>query len=463
MNAKIICLLIGFLSLSGVLTAQEIPPGIKFRIEDQLTANDRTILEAFIGHAVKYAEGLTAEKVAASCAKSPEGFAWVEFRYLDCLNTAYELTGDPAYLDRLSNSLKLFENILTKQDDNFLGWYGQTIDMRKAYTIDGKPIDELQCNFRGAGLIARWVELAKQNPAYAAQNKELIESRTRLLTEQLVPKWDARGFFAEIPGRGGVYRGLDYPSRWETTLSHEKLSIAVDGLLKLYRATGDDSFMKRALQIGAWFKSCLQVKDDHYEWMSWVPSGKWDVSPDKEDAWKTSWIAPDPNAEWYIAALSIALNFYQYGLLFNDEDLARFIQTQKTMCWNGDMEKPVYRSVSGQTGKWIKGRFLSCQIANYDPVLKQLAFYGPHEAEAMADINSSWKGGAMAQRYVYEKFIMQPVIEKNRQPDKALGEKFLQNKENQNFYNSLNFEVTAPGAVIPLKPSEMPELQQPVK
>lgn len=447
--------------LSGPLSAQKdlsTPPPVQFRTAVPATENDRVILEAFVRHAATYARSLTPESVAASCLKSPEGFAWVEFRYLECLNIAYELTGDIAYLDLLSSRLELFEKILSKQTDDYLGWYGNPIDMRKADALPGKLIDEIQCSFRAIGLFSRWIELAKSNPDYAEKNRAVIDARIRLLTEQFFPKWDARGFYAQIPGRGGVYHGLDFPSRWDTTLSHEKLSIAADGLLKLHRITGNDLYLKRALEIGAWFKSCLQLKDGHYEWMSWSPAGRWDVAQDKEDSWKTGWIAPDPNAAWYISALSIALNLYQHGLLFSDEDMKRFIATQKTQCWNGDMENPVYRTVAAVTGKWVKGRFLSCQIANYDPVLTKLAFYGPHEAEALSSASSSWKGCANAQDYVREKFIMQPQVAANPQPYKSVGENFLQKNENSGFYNRLNFEVTAPGAVTPLKPSEMPGL-----
>lgn len=451
-----VCLLL----LSDPLSAQETPPAeqpVPFRTAVPVTENDRAILDAFIRHAKTYAEALTPESVEASCLKSPEGFAWVEFRYLECLNIAYELTGDTAYLDLLSGRLDLFEKILSKQTDDYLGWYGNAIDMRKADMLPGKMIDEIQCSFRGIGLFARWIELANSNPEYAEKNRTAIDARIGLLTGHFFPKWDARGFYAQIPGRGGVYHGLDFPSRWDTTLSHEKLSIAVDGLLKLHRITGSDLYLRRALEIGAWFKSCLSLKDGHYEWMSWSPAGRWDIAPDKEDAWKTSWIAPDPNAAWYISALSIALNLYQYGLLFSDEDIRRFVATQKTQCWNGSMESPEYRTVAAATGKWIKGRFLSCQIANYDPVLTELAFYGPHEAEALSNASSSWKGCANAQDYVREKFIMQPVIAKNRQPYAAVGGQFLKKAENRDFYQKLFFEVTGP-AVTPFKPGEMPGL-----
>lgn len=401
--------------------------------------NDRIIADAFINHAKTYAETLTKEKVNAQCIASPEQFAWVEFRYLECLNMAYELTGNSAYLDLLKGRFELFNNSLTESADPFLGWYGKALESRKmdAIRTDGK-IDELQTSFRAIGLLSHWVELARNNTTYAEINQTTIDSMIELMTEHLYPKWDARGFYTQIEGHGGVYHGLDYPSRYDVTLSHEKHAIAVDALLKLHRITGNDTYLKRALEIGTWFKYNLTLVDDHYEWMSWTPAGPWDQSPSEPDKWKVEWIGPDPNAEWYIASLSIALNLYQHGLLFNGQDLERFIVTQKTQCWNGDLEHPEYRTVTGAKNKWVKGNFLSYQLAHYDPVLSQLAFHGPHEIDALNNISNAWKGGANAQHYVREKQIMHPIIKKNPQPYRHIRNLFLSKPENQAFYRALN-------------------------
>jgi len=439
------------------------PPGIQFNKDLNLSDGDRAVLEAFVGHAVNFAGKQTAEGVKAKCLKSPESFAWVDFRALNCLNLAYELTGDTAYLDRLRDTFKLYREAMSTGPDKYLGWYGSPIPPRIPKDNPDIQIDEIQANFRGVSMLAKWVELAKSNPAYAEANAAVIKDYLDLLENHLVPKWDARGFYADVE-KGGVYRGMDYPIEGGGTLSHEKLSIMVDGLLNLYAVTQNPAYLKRALQVGAWFKASLSLKDGHYEWMSWCPAGKWDVSPDKPDAWKVGWIAPDPNAEWYVAALSIALRLYQYGLLFDDQDLQRFLKTQKEMCWNGDLEKPEYRTVAGVSpaeSKFVKGRFLSNEIAQYDPTLRQLAFSGPNEAEAVANAGSDWKGGINAQSYVREKYLRQPILAKDPKPFRQLGEQFLADPENRAFYEKLAFEVEAPGAVTPLKPSQATFLANP--
>jgi len=193
--------------------------------------------------------------------------------------------------------------------------------------------------------------------------------------------------------------------------------------------------------------------------MSWSPAGLWDVATDKEDAWKVSWIGPDPNAEWYVAALSIALNLYQMNLLFTDEDLARFIRTQRDMCWNGNLENPEYRTVAGMTGKYVKGRFLSLQIAHYDPTLAQLGFEGVHAEEARKNSTHPWKGGLLAQNYIREKFLRSSLVKADPHPDRTFGDRFVADPENQAFVGSLSFDVREPSPSTPRKPSEARFLQ----
>lgn len=430
-------------------------PEVVFRKDLVLTETDRTIVQAFVGHAVASAKKLTAEKVAAKCLKAPEMFAWVDFPALNCLNISYELTGDTQHLDQFRDSFELYRSILKKGPDDYLGWYGSPIEARIPKDNPGIQIDEIQMNFRAVSILSKWIDLARSNPEYAKANEAVIKTYLTLMEDHLVPKWDKRGFYVDLEGIGGVYRGLDYPIEGGVTLSHEKLSIMLDALLRLHRVTGKDVYLKRAVALGARFKSCLMLVDGHYEWMSWHPAGPWDVAKDKENAWKTSWIAPDPNAEWYVTALSIALKLYQHGLVFTDEDLARFVKTQKEMCWNGDLAAPAYRNVAGETSKWIKGRFLSMQLAHYDETLRKLAFYGPHEAEILANAASDWKGGINAQNYVVEKFLMQPVVKGNPRPDAQVGERFLANPENQEFYRKLVRSVVAPGATRPTTPQAM--------
>lgn len=313
-------------------------------------------------------------------------------------------------------------------------------------------------NFRAMSLLSRWIEQARTVPEYASRNQVTIDAWLELMLEHLFPKWDARGYFIRIEGRGGVYRGLDYPGNgWDRTLPHEKSAIAVDGLVRLHRVSGSDAAMARALELGAFFKSCLSLVDGHYEWMSWVPSGAWDVRSDGE-SWVVPWVAPDPNAPWYVASTKIAVTLHQHGLLFGDEDIARFVKTQREMCWNGDPDNPVYRNVKGETGKFVKGKFLSYELSVYDPTLSRLAFQGVNEAQQLGSSPKSWKGGVMAGDYLEQKLLRKPVVARNGQPENETGRKFLARTGNAQLYDALGLDVVDPGFVFPSSPADLPKI-----
>ena len=422
--------------------------------DETLSAGDRRIVNEFIRHAVEFARQRKPERVSRDCARSPESFAWIDFRYLNCLNVSYELTGDTHYLDLFRDTFRLYLDILRPAPDGFLGWMGSPIPARLPADNPTLQIDELQMSFRAIGILSRWIELARVSPPYADQNQETIKTYLDLMESQLYPKWDKRGYFAETGEGRGVYRGLDFPSDGFLTLSHEKTSLAVDGLLALHRVTGNDSYLKRALQLGARFKDCLALVDGHYEWLSWCPAGSWDVAPGDADAWKVGWMAPDPRGDWYAAGVSIATSLYRHGLLFTDEDIGRFVRTQKEMCWNGDLENPVYRTVSGQANKFTSGRFLSYQLAQYDKTLARLAFSGPHEEEAARDASSSWSGGANAQDYVREKFVVAPGSHETPRPYAEFGRRFLAGPVNRAFHEQLCRKRVTPDVKASFKPSQ---------
>ena len=125
------------------------------------------------------------------------------------------------------------------------------------------------------------------------------------------------------------------------------------------------------------------------------------------------------------------------------------------MCWNGDMENPKYRNTAGQTNKWIKGRFLSSQLAHYDTTIEKLAFDGPHEADRLEKSSNGWHGGTNAQDYITEKLLMRSIVKANPQPYASYGKSFLSEPGNKAFYDKLYFVVKAPGCVAAQKPSEM--------
>jgi hypothetical protein len=443
---------------SKAWSAENIP----LRDDLQLTDADRTILSNFVEHAVAHVRGLESDSIFKKCLEAPEMFAWIDFPYLDCLLVSYELTLDPMYLDLFAEGFAKYEQLLRplppdphtiKDSETFLGWWGKPIKDRILPDQPELLIDEIQMNFRAMSILAEWVRLVRSNETLAQTHEETCKRYLVLMQDHLFPKWDARGHYVDLGANGGVYRGLDFPIPTKITLSHEKLSLIVDGLLKLHVVSQDDRYLTRAIALGTWLKTRLVLKNDHYEWMSWEPSGDWDKAPDKDNAWRVSWMAPDPNGGWYQAGMSTVVRLYRCGLVFDKTDLDRFLVTQKAKCWNGDMNAPVYYNVAGESSKWIKGRFLSLHLANYDEVLGQLAFRGPHEAQHLEDSSNSWKGGANAREYIREKYLTPLHMTQGIHDHAAIGTAYLSKEPNALQYEKLVHIVTEGSHQPPLTPS----------
>ncbi|WP_269539256.1 hypothetical protein [Cerasicoccus fimbriatus] len=440
-------------ALAGVLHADAIAYRDSVPVAND---DDRAVLDAFVGHAVSAATPNEDKIDKVFKEDGVEMLAWIDFKNLNLLNTAYELTGDTQYLDLFKQGMQHYLDRVTVFTDGYRGWSGVTIPPRKPKDNPDKQVEEIQSTFRGIYVLARWVALAKSAPDYAAANEATIKEYLDLCENNLFPKWDARGYWTMLTHAGGVYHGLDYPDSRGVSLSFEKLSIMVEGLLALHDASGKPLYLKRALQIGAWYKSNLIPKDGHYEWMSWVPAGPWDINPDNPEKWKVGWMAPDPNAGWYITAQSIALNLYQRGLLFDDADIDMFVKTATTMCWNGDMENPEFRNVAGETSKWIKGEFFSDQLAPYDQKMSTFGFEGYRAKQALADKDSSWKGGIQRNDYIEAKFLMRPQIDAGtKQPLANVGETFLADDANRAFYERLKTFAVPTNAAPPTSPGMM--------
>ena len=445
-------LLIFLFSLASANASAE----VEFRSDLDLNESDRVVLERFVEHASTWAKGVTPEKAAATLDEAGETFAWVDFRFLDALLTAYELTGDPAHLAQFHKAFGVYRGLMTEGDDGYLGWWGQAIPPARPEDNPDVKVDELQSNFRGLGIVARWAKLAQENEAFAAEHQSVIDDALTLCTEHLLPKWDDRGYYTDLGERGAVYHGLRYPlDERGNTLPHEKASIALEAIIRLHEATGDPAHLERAIKLGTFLKQALFLEGEHYEWYNWNPAGPWDVKPDGSDAWDVTWMAPDPRGPWYAAAADNMVRLYRLGLVFDDADLDRLIQTQRTQCWNGDLDNPQWRTVAGETSQWVKGKFLCYGLACYDDTLAELAFTGVNEQEAVAASEKAWQGTVGIEDYVRERYLHRPLIDgRGSHPDRGIGEAYLADPQRKHAYDRLAFEVGDDTGPPPAKPSE---------
>ncbi len=448
---------------------------------------DQQVLAGFLVHAAKVGEELSPERCRALAKEDAEGteaYLWRALPYLRMPLVAYELTGDPKYLDVFVQAFENMRGAMTAGPDGFLGWYG-TVDPDYADPANpGVKLDAIISSFGVTEAVCDFLSLAAEGPAltrgYAKQRTEYLD----LVENQLVKKHDVRGDYVDLGKGGAIYRmplqGLkqDYCAR--LTMPHNKHDIIMRAFLALYRVTGKDEYMRRAIKLGIRYKHSLTLKDGHYEWYYWDPAGEWDVKPDtsgvgREGAaasllpdaaasphetavrreWK-HWMGPEHRSGYYSLSLSQAVLLYQYGLVFDKTDMDRFVKTQLEMCWNGDFEHPVWSRVDGtRPEQYTQGAYIATALAPFSEKVAQYLFTGPRQERRLEHMDDSWDGGAQAAGWLRAKLIEYPAAKGGKQPYLKYGKQFLAKKANRDFLASLGFEVTAPGYQPPHTPAEM--------
>lgn len=450
------CIALLCICLIAVAAAAE-PP----RISDE---KDRQILDGFLVHAAKVAEHLSADRcreLAKEDAEETEAVLWRALPYLRMPLVAYELTGDPAHLDVFVQAFENLRAAMTVGPDGFVGWHGK---VDPDYADPANPdvlLDAVISSFGVTEAVCDFLFLAAQDPElnrrYARQRTDYLD----LVENHLVKKHDVRGDYVDLGRGGAIYRmplqGLkqDYCAR--LTMPHNKHDIILRGFLALYRVTGKDEYMRRAIKLGVRFKHSLTLKDGHYEWYYWDPAGEWDVKPLKPTEWK-HWMGPEHRSGYYSLSLSQAVLLYQYGLVFDKTDIARFVKTQLEMCWNGDLEDPVWSRVDGtRPPDYTQGAYISSALAPFSETVAEYLFTGARQERQLRRMDSSW-AGARAAGWLRAKLIDLPAAKGGKQPYLKYGEQFLAKKENRDFLASLSFEVTPPGYQPPHTPPEMADM-----
>ena len=97
---------------------------------------------------------------------------------------------------------------------------------------------------------------------------------------------------------------------------------------------------------------------------------------------------------------------------------------------------------------------LSPKVAEY------LFEKGPARDSYLKSLNDSWTDGAGLRGWMEAKFVILPKAVDGKQIYADAGQKFLQKKENQDWYKSLQFEVTGSGYSAPPSPAQMNPMPQ---
>jgi hypothetical protein len=363
---------------------------------------DQPIVDAFVGHAKAEAAVITPQRLKDVA--TPETLCWQHFPRLNMSLTAFELTGDRKHLGDFMTAFGRMKGAMEVGPDGMMGWYGKPIPTLVDPAKPDVRTTEIQTDFRAIGVLGRFIALTKNLGQYGDVNNTYRD----LIDNHLLKKWDS--YYSEIGDGAAVYRwNKDYlPLKANITLSHEKQSIMIEGLLNMYRATGDAKYRDRAEALGKFLKRSMKDVNGHYTWNFWDLGGDWDREDNKPDGKVRHWIAAEPQGVWYAATVGSAVLLYHHGLVFDEADIAKLRKTQMDVCWNGDLQQPTFKMVDGNEAR-LQQQFVAPSLAPWEPKLAELLYTGAWQEERLAKTKDAWHGGVIAGEWLRGKYLILPA------------------------------------------------------
>jgi len=413
---------------------------------------DRPILEAFLGHVDKSARYCTPERMARF-ASQPEDIVWQASRYIELPLVAYRLTEEPKYLDMFVERMDTLVGCARKGSDGFLGWYGLPLGLFRHPDHPDRKTDVILTSFEVTGLMADFARVVRSGRGLKAKYGEAARRYLALAEDHLVKKWDARGRYKDLGDRGAVYiTHADLkPVKGSLTQPHNKHSKIIHTLVSLYAATGKDAYLVKAVKLGTRFKRCLTLADGRYRWHYWDPAGAWDVHPGDPGKWK-HWMGAEHTGGYYSLSLSQAVVLYEHGLVFDRTDIERFVKTQTTVCWNGNIERPRWARVDGRRSDKT---YLCSALAPFDRRVYEMAFGKPAQQARLKGRTHSWQGSVVACGWLKSKLLTCPKWRGGKPSETAVVAPFLAKPANRALVQRLAFQVEAPGYQPPLRPADL--------
>jgi hypothetical protein len=415
-----------------------------------MDAADSQIFQAFLRHVESSSSYCTPERMA-KFASQPEDITWQASKYVRMPLTAYRLTGDAKYLDMFVERMDTLCDQLEEGPDGFMGWYGLPLELFRHPDYPERQVDVMLTSFVVAGLMADFALTVQDDESLKQKYGEAAERYLELAGEHLIRKWDVRGRYKDLGDTGAVYITHSdlKPTKANLTQPHNKHSKIIHALLNMYAATGRDEYLVKAIKLGTRFKRCLTRVDDHYQWHYWDPAGDWDIDPQNPRRWK-HWIGSEHRSGYYSLSLSQAVLLYEHGLVFDREDIHRFIRTQMDVCWNGDLEDPLWARVDGESSD---SAYLCSNLAPFHEHIYEMAYGAPAQKRRLRGMDHGWEGGVVAGDWLEFKYLVYPRWKSGMPADKDVIAPFLSQDKNKNLVNKLAFQVEAPGYQAPMAPA----------
>ena len=331
MKSNYLILILLFFCLTGISNAQE----------TKINTTPSALYENMISNPafVKNAKG--------------EGFCWNARVNMDLFITYYNLTKNTEWLDA---SVKYYDWLLARRDNDpegYKGWIGP-------YEFDNRYIqDALVGEAILMTSILDFVMLANESPALKNKYAEKIKEYVAAADKDFFDKWDKRGCWVDDGPFGAYIEFSKYlkpdlkewftptGSRGGTSHPFNKQMEVGQVSLRLYKITGLKKYKDRAEKIYFTAKSHFQYFDGHYCWNYKDPLVPADVDLVRGDT--RHWC--DVHmwwAQYQAGEVSKIVEAYNYGIVFDKQDIQRIINTNLKVMWNGDKVNPVYINSNGK-------------------------------------------------------------------------------------------------------------------
>jgi len=295
-----------------------------------------------------------------------EEIGWLISPFLNGFYHGWLATHDSEWIDRLVDWTDSWARRGITEPDGFIGWpkleaAGTDTDQLNTFLAD---------SLLGEAMALRPVTLMAgqilKDPALQPKYQASAESYLRL-SEQVFQKWDQRGVWRET-ANGGVISvvlpfGIEggpapaagnwsggYAKRNNPTagFSHpdNKANAVALWLLALHDVTGKPAYKTRAEKWFRLMKSRMKTRGNgpFFVWNYWEPAGPWDY---KSDGSPKHWVGVHPNGGYYGIDVEAIVCAREHGLVFDPDDMARLIATNRDFMWNKKVEGAAFQRMDG--------------------------------------------------------------------------------------------------------------------
>ncbi len=283
-----------------------------------------------------------------------ENFCWHARVGLDQFVENYELTKDTKWLDAGIKYYDFLIGNMKTDPDGYRGWIG----------IYGYDDNYWQDALVGDAILLEGIlnfsVLVLEDSVLKNRYKEKAISYVDIAKKDFIEKWDHRGCWVD-DGNYGTYIGFnkflkaDNLRQWQTSPGIERAGIShpfnkqmdVGAVcLRLYRITGDRKYKARAEKIFFTAKSHFQYFNNHYCWNYFEPLYPGDVDLEKKTTRHGVWVHMWRSG-YQAGEVEKIAEAYQYGIVFDEQDIKRIINTNLDVMWNKDEVHPKFFNSNG--------------------------------------------------------------------------------------------------------------------